>query len=100
MSQSASPQQSRSGLTAVPGIKVGHFTMTERPTGCTVVLAHGFSVPYFVYDPTFEFLTQAGFRVLRYDLFGRGFSDRPQVGDGRRGREHDLGWGPFSALGE
>jgi L-aminopeptidase/D-esterase-like protein len=27
------------GLTAVRGIKVGHFTLTERPTGCTVVLA-------------------------------------------------------------
>jgi len=26
-------------LTAVPGIKVGHFTLSERPTGCTVVLA-------------------------------------------------------------
>jgi L-aminopeptidase/D-esterase-like protein len=25
-------------LTAVPGVKVGHFTMDERPTGCTVVL--------------------------------------------------------------
>lgn len=27
------------GLTAVPGLKVGHHTLTERPTGCTVVLA-------------------------------------------------------------
>lgn len=27
------------GLTAVKGIKVGHFTMAERPTGCTVILA-------------------------------------------------------------
>ena len=27
------------GLTAVPGIKVGHHTMEERPTGVTVVLA-------------------------------------------------------------
>jgi L-aminopeptidase/D-esterase-like protein len=26
-------------LTAVPGIKVGHHTITERPTGCTVILA-------------------------------------------------------------
>lgn len=26
------------GLTAVPGIRVGHFTLTERPTGCTVVV--------------------------------------------------------------
>jgi L-aminopeptidase/D-esterase-like protein len=25
-------------LTAVAGVKVGHFTLTERPTGCTVVL--------------------------------------------------------------
>jgi L-aminopeptidase/D-esterase-like protein len=25
-------------LTAVPGIKVGHHTLTEHPTGCTVVL--------------------------------------------------------------
>ena len=25
-------------LTAVPGIKVGHYTLAERPTGCTVVL--------------------------------------------------------------
>src|SRR4051794_17782458 len=25
-------------LTAVPGIKVGHFTLAGRPTGCTVVL--------------------------------------------------------------
>jgi L-aminopeptidase/D-esterase-like protein len=34
-----SPSVSRNQtLTAVPGIKVGHFTLTERPTGCTVIL--------------------------------------------------------------
>lgn len=27
------------GITDVPGIRVGHFTLAERPTGCTVVLA-------------------------------------------------------------
>jgi len=27
------------GLTAVPGLRVGHFTESRRPTGCTVVLA-------------------------------------------------------------
>jgi pimeloyl-ACP methyl ester carboxylesterase len=37
----------------------------------------GFSTPYNIWDPTFEGLTQAGIRVLRYDLFGRGWSDRP-----------------------
>ena len=29
------------GLTAVPGIKVGHHTLTERPTGCTVIMVDG-----------------------------------------------------------
>ena len=28
-----------SSITDVPGIKVGHYTLKERPTGCTVVLA-------------------------------------------------------------
>jgi pimeloyl-ACP methyl ester carboxylesterase len=40
---------------------------------------HGFSVPYYIWDPTFDALTAAGFRVFRYDLYGRGWSDRPDV---------------------
>jgi L-aminopeptidase/D-esterase-like protein len=27
------------GLTAVPGLRVGHYTLSERSTGCTVILA-------------------------------------------------------------
>ena len=35
-------QSQRQGLTAVDGLKVGQFTLTSRPTGCTVILAeHG-----------------------------------------------------------
>src|SRR5437763_1599975 len=37
---SASPK----GLTDVPGVKVGHFTRTERPTGCTVILTEAGAV--------------------------------------------------------
>ena len=33
-----------STITAVPGIRVGHHTLTERPTGCTVVLVEGDAV--------------------------------------------------------
>jgi L-aminopeptidase/D-esterase-like protein len=29
----------RNGLTAVPGLEVGHHRLSERPTGCTVVLS-------------------------------------------------------------
>ena len=56
-----------------------HYDLGNPDVVPTVVLVHGFSVPYYIYDPTFEFLTQNGFRVLRYDLFGRGFSDRPDL---------------------
>ena len=58
---------------------VTHYELSNPEAEKTVILAHGFSVPYFIYDPTFEFLTQSGFRVVRYDLFGRGFSDRPET---------------------
>jgi L-aminopeptidase/D-esterase-like protein len=37
----APPAPRNKGLTAVDGIKVGHFTLTERPTGCTVILVDG-----------------------------------------------------------
>jgi L-aminopeptidase/D-esterase-like protein len=39
--QTAAPGK---GLTDVPGIKVGHFTLAERPTGCTVVLTEAGAV--------------------------------------------------------
>jgi pimeloyl-ACP methyl ester carboxylesterase len=47
--------------------------------GPKVVLVHGTSSPSFVWAPTVEHLVEAGFRVLTYDLYGRGFSDRPAV---------------------
>jgi pimeloyl-ACP methyl ester carboxylesterase len=58
---------------------VTHYELGNPAGNPTVVLVHGFSVPYYIYDPTFEFLTRKGLRVLRYDLLGRGFSDRPDV---------------------
>lgn len=56
-----------------------HYELSNPNAEETVVLVHGFSVPYYIYDPTYAFLTRSGFRVLRYDLFGRGFSDRPET---------------------
>jgi len=56
-----------------------HYELGGPEHGQSVVLVHGFSVPGFIWDPTFDFLTESGFRVLRYDLLGRGYSDRPKV---------------------
>src|SRR5512141_1384951 len=64
-------------ITLTDGIT--HYELGGNESGKVVVLVHGFSVPYFIYDPTFEFLIRSGFRVLRYDLYGRGFSDRPNT---------------------
>lgn len=33
------------GLTEVDGLRVGHFTLTARPTGCTVILVDGEGAP-------------------------------------------------------
>ena len=54
-----------------------HYQLAGPESGRTVVLVHGFSVPYYIWDPTYDELVKKGFRVLRYDLYGRGYSDRP-----------------------
>jgi pimeloyl-ACP methyl ester carboxylesterase len=49
-----------------------------------VLLVHGFSVPSYVFDKTSDDLAAQGFRVIRFDLYGRGWSDRPKVAYDRR----------------
>lgn len=56
-----------------------HYELGGPAEGRAVVLAAGFSVPYYIWDPTFKALTDEGFRVLRYDYYGRGLSDRPAI---------------------
>ena len=58
---------------------ITHYEISNPEKENIVVFIHGFSVPYFIFDPTFEFLTRSGLCALRYDLFGRGFSDRPRT---------------------
>ena len=57
---------------------VTHYELAGPDSGKVVVLVHGFSVPYYIWDSTFVKLVHEGYRVLRYDEFGRGFSDRPE----------------------
>ena len=56
-----------------------HYELSGATDGELVVLVHGFSVPYYVWDPTVAALVKDGYRVLRYDLYGRGYSDRPKA---------------------
>lgn len=56
-----------------------HFELSGNRNNELVVLVHGFSSPSYIWYPTEEFLINSGYQVLSYDLYGRGFSDRPDV---------------------
>jgi len=58
---------------------VTHYEAGGPEGGTPLLLVPGFSTPYNVWDPTFQGLTAAGFRVIRYELYGRGLSDRPDA---------------------
>lgn len=54
-----------------------HYRLEGPEDGPLVVLVHGFSTPNFIYQQNVEALNAAGLRTLRFDHFGRGWSDRP-----------------------
>jgi len=54
-----------------------YVVVDGQSNGRNVVFVHGFSVPSFIWDRTAPALVDAGFFTIRYDLYGRGFSARP-----------------------
>jgi len=44
-----------------------------------VVLVHGYSIPSYIMETTFNSLKERGYRVIMMDLYGRGFSDNPDL---------------------
>lgn len=58
---------------------VTHYQVDGPDSGRVVILAHGASVPLYIWDSTAVALSSAGFRVIRYDRYGFGLSDRPDA---------------------
>lgn len=58
---------------------VTHYILEGPQDAKAVVLVHGATIPNWTWDQQVPALTRAGFSVLRYDNFGRGYSDRPEV---------------------
>lgn len=57
-----------------------HYKLHGPQNGALVILIHGGGVAGdHVWTKTIPALTDAGYRVLSYDLYGRGYSDRPDV---------------------
>ncbi len=55
-----------------------HYQWHGDGNGPVLVCIHGLTTPSFVFRALVPGLVAAGFRVLTYDLYGRGFSDRPR----------------------
>ena len=56
-----------------------HVLESGPADGVPVLLVPGFSVPSYVFEPLDRELADAGFRSIRFDLYGRGWSARPDV---------------------
>jgi pimeloyl-ACP methyl ester carboxylesterase len=56
-----------------------HYELSGPADGPVLVLVPGLSVPYSTWDRNAPVLARAGYRVLRYEHFGRGYSDRPRA---------------------
>ncbi len=61
-----------------------HYEIAGPENGTVIIMIHGFSVPYYMWNQNFSVLAKAGFRVIRYDIYGRGLSDRPDAVYDRR----------------
>lgn len=57
---------------------VTHYEWFGNAMGPTMVMVHGLTTPSFVWRGMTRALAMSGYRVLTYDLYGRGYSDRPR----------------------
>ena len=58
--------------------------------GEVVVMVHGLSTPRVIFMQNVGALVEAGYRVLTYDHFGYGFSDRPNIKQGKQLYDDEL----------
>jgi len=56
---------------------VTHFTWHGKSRGKVIVAVHGLTTPSIVWNTMLPGLVALGYRVLTYDLYGRGLSDTP-----------------------
>ena len=56
-----------------------HYRWLGADTGDLVVCVHGLTTPSFVFEGLARHYTNIGKRVLVYDQYGRGYSDRPKA---------------------
>ncbi|KAF5385411.1 hypothetical protein D9757_005387 [Collybiopsis confluens] len=63
----------------LPYGKTRYWLMGPPESDKKIVLIHGLSVPAMIWKEVAPSLAAKGYRVLLYDLYGRGYSDAPQT---------------------
>tara|TARA_B110000003_G_scaffold5349_1_gene5664 strand:+ start:1155 stop:2069 length:915 start_codon:yes stop_codon:yes gene_type:complete len=56
-----------------------YFNINNRSSENTLVFIHGFSVPSYIWDKTYNSAKEKGYKVIKLDLYGRGFSGNPSL---------------------
>jgi pimeloyl-ACP methyl ester carboxylesterase len=62
-------------------LSAGHtyYEFANPESDTILVMVHGFSVPSYIWDSTYQAAATRGYAALRYDTYGRGYSDNPDV---------------------
>ena len=61
-----------------------HYRVGGPEQGQPVLFVHGFSVPSYTWDRVAPVVAARGYRTIRFDLYGRGYSARPDLAYDRR----------------
>jgi pimeloyl-ACP methyl ester carboxylesterase len=56
-----------------------HYQYNNNGTGYPIVLIPGATQSLNTYDAIYDFLVDHSFKVLRFDFYGKGYSDRPYL---------------------
>ncbi|MEP2670105.1 MAG: alpha/beta hydrolase [Cyclobacteriaceae bacterium] len=56
-----------------------YYEYENQESDTLLVMVHGFSVPSYIWDSTYQAALSRGYGALRYDAYGRGYSDNPDV---------------------
>lgn len=54
-----------------------YYEFENQESDTLLVMVHGFSVPSYIWDSTYHAALSRGYGALRYDAYGRGYSDNP-----------------------
>lgn len=68
------------GYSFIPLSKgIVHYELSGDTSKPLIVLVHGGTIPMFNFNRQISDFVDAGYSVLRYDQYGRGYSDRPKI---------------------